>query len=378
MTLSTSELCLGRALTFTFGTFSHLVDSTSVNVLPKEGVKDISTGLTINKVIVSEYDFLEGVFLDAIVDVNSDMVIMKLDGDLGIPGHDVMIILVNRGSDSIAFYRNGWGYSLDIQYYEKAGKEHPMKRLSNDISIPHVTLIPPEESMVRCGSQENSEECTRRNNPVEICISDKEFGACVSWNEMYISKIQDWLINLPNSFSFEAVLPEIRSQLVEIDSSLVFGEDSLTKISEYGAKRWVNSPLIPYDMFREIFEVIPSGLSDSQFKRITTSYDKFMVNVPGSGDHETLIPESSLFLKESLGYDILTRDSHSLSDLCERVKINIGSYSCGEFIVDMTMVIISCKNRTIGEEVSSGKRKFLTDDNDPKTKFRRATSFIDI
>jgi len=79
-----------------------------------------------------------------------------------------------------------------------------------------------------------------------------------------------------------------------------------------------------------------------------------------------------------LDYEFLSQDSHRLSDLCERVKINIGSYSCGEFIVDMTMVIISCKNRTIGEEIASGKRKFLTDDNVPKTKLRRATSFIDL
>jgi len=356
MVLSNSDICLGRALSFTFGSFSHILDM-SIDVLPEKGIQDVESGLMINQCIVTDYDSLETALFDAILDSESDMVILKMYGDTGIPSHDVMIIVVNKGFDSLVFYRNAWGYDLDNKEYEKLGKDHPMKRLSSNISIPHVTFISPEESMVRCGSQHLSEECGRRNNPVEICIADKELGACVSWNDMYIKKIQDWLRNKPKAFNFESVLPEIKSELVDIDSSLVFGDDSLSKLSEYGAKRWVNSPLIPYGMLREIFDAIPSVLSDNQFKKITNSYDKFMKNVPEYGDHDTLLPEVSLFLKESLGYELLIRDSYGLSKICDRLKVNIGTYSCGEFIIDLTMVLIACKNRTIGDEIESGKRK---------------------
>jgi len=377
MTISSSELCLGRALAFTFGSFSHIMD-VSIDTLPKEGVKDIESGLTVNRCIVTDYDALETVFFDSILDVGSDMVIIKLYGDVGIPSHDVMILVVNKGFDSLVFYRNSWGYDLDTKEYKRMDKEHPIKKLARLVSIPHVIFVLPEDSMIKCGAQHLSEECSRRDNSIEICVADRNLGACVSWNDMYIKKIQDWLRNKRINFGFEDALPEIKSQLVEIDSSLVFGDESLTKISEYGAKRWAKSPFIPYEMLREIFDTIPSSLSEIQFKTITNSYDKFMGNIPESGDHETLLPEASLFLKESLGYELLVRDSYKLTGICDGLKIKIGTYSCGEFIIDMVMVLIACKNRTMSDEISSGKRKLSMDNIEPRKTFRRATSFIDL
>lgn len=364
-----SDICIGRALTLTFATFVHMIDNPVVNHLKDEGILDLKTGIVVNYASVTTIEGLLSVFEQYLPFDKSDIVILRPDDDIGIPDHDTLIIIIKRKKDTICFYRNPWGVADDTEKYKEMNKEHPMDILARKLKTSGIIFIKPDDSMVLQGGQ-NFEDVqhNERINPIDSCLADQDLGACVTWNEYYIDKVKTWLADFPAEFEFGPIIDGIKSELVAIDSSVVFGDDSFTTLAEYGVKRWANSQFVPYKMIRDIFETIRDDMSDVELQLITNAYDMFTRDIEESG-FQSNIDLASIFLKEALGYTMIK------SDIPEKLCILMSGYldhSCGGFIVDTTMVLISCKIR-LNEKIS-GKRKLdddIDEDNDNDVKSLR-------
>ena len=355
-----SDLCIGRSLSFAFGSYSWNMEfsKNNMNNLPEEPVLDVRTGLTINRAYVLDLSNLITIFFKALQQKN-DIAIIRFSDEMSIPGHDVMICIIHKNDEFIVWYRNPWGYTMDNAEYHKSGTIHPMKQLMT-IKLDNVHMICIQASMATHGPQIGSEECNRRDNPVEMCIADKQFGACVTWNEMYIEHVKDWVKTLPEH-NFYPDIPDVEYHLQMMDKSLSFGEDSLTKLSEYGAKRWIGSPYVPYALLVEIFELIPNTMSDLELYYVLVANEKFM-EYSQKHPEEDMIPQASVFIKESLGRDITLRNGDNLDGICGilgRTRESGTSYSCGEFIADIVLMLIACKIRSVKEAIVL-KRKSLS------------------
>lgn len=369
-----SDICVGRSLTLTFATFVHMIDNPTINHLPENGIVDLQTGLIVNYATVTTVEGLIYLFKHSLPSDKSDLVILRPDNEIGIKDHDTLIVIIKRKKDTVCFYRNPWGVEEDTEHYKEAGREHPMQILERTFNTSGIIFIKPEDSMVLQGSQkcEDIAECKQRLNPIDVCLAEKELGACVTWNEYYIDKVKTWLAVFPEEFEFGSVIEGIKAELVGIDSSVVFGDDSFQTLAEYGARRWSHSPLVPYQMIREIFEAIPSDISDVELQLVTNAYDMFMRDMDDG--FAPNLEQTRIFLRDAIGYKMIQSDTPDR--LCHLMSGYLES-SCGEFIVDITMILISCKIR-LNERIA-GKRKLDDDSHDDDVKvLKRPTSFIDI
>ena len=125
-------------------------------------------------------------------------------------------------------------------------------------------------------------------------------------------------------------------------------------------------------MIREIFEAIPSDISDVELQLVTNAYDMFMRDMDDG--FAPNLEQTRIFLRDAIGYKMIQSDTPDR--LCHLMSGYLES-SCGEFIVDITMILISCKIR-LNERIA-GKRKLDDDSHDDDVKvLKRPTSFIDI
>ncbi|CAM9098732.1 unnamed protein product [Ectocarpus sp. 12 AP-2014] len=249
------KVCIGRALAIEFAPYTERTRNFVESPIPD--MKILSSCRELEETISA---FIRG--------RPNTLTVVKPPAALSIPDHFTPILLYHHNSSYYIWYMNPWGFTSDADWYRRRRHriKHPIVAIREYVqtivkkwswwSNYNIVVIDPEASMTSKGPQEKSRGTLgEKNAGIKIPISNVGQGTCVTWGEMYLYDVSQWLDTLEGA---SLTADEFQTSLKVVFGRNISGHNAFASVSLFAFHRWANKGIVPQSLLHAIYKAIPT------------------------------------------------------------------------------------------------------------------------